>query len=144
MPSRFHLLIPRDIWADRPVRPRRLAQAQRLARVAAFTIVVQFASVAVTLLTINTHNALAAANIASFQVGITIGGPQSVQPKVTAPRKPRYTWGAAEISLRRGGFTVLGRLSKSGDLYWFEAENSEGQVQAAVSVTSGKIVSLTP
>lgn len=144
MPSRFHLRIPRDIWADRRVRPRHLARAQRLARVAAFTIVVPLASVAVALLTTNTHDALAATSTASFQVGITIGGPQFVRSKVTAPRKPRYTWGAAEISLRREGYTVSRRLSKSGDLYWFEAENSEGRVQAAVSVTSGEIVSLTP
>ena len=144
MPSRNQLRSPADISATRLGRPRHMALTLRLARVAAFTIVVQFASVAVALLTINTHDALAATNTASFQVGITIGGPQSVRPKVNAPRKPRYTWGAAEISLRRGGFTVLGRLSKSGDFYWFEAENSEGQVRAAVSVTSGEIVSSAP
>jgi len=136
---------PQSLRADPAIwfgRLRQSTRVQRLARMATHTIALQYALAAVLLLSIDTHDVMAAASTASFQVGITIGGPQFAPPKVTAPRKPRYTWGAAEISLRREGYTVSRWLSKSGDLYWFEAANVEGRVRAAVSVTSGEIVSL--
>lgn len=128
---------PAAISTSRFGRLRHVAQVQRFARVATLATVG-----AAWLLTINAHDALAAGATASFQVGITIGGPASAPPQVTTPRKPRYTWSAAEISLRRDGYSISRRLSKSGDLYWFEAANVDGQVRAAVSVASGEIVSL--
>lgn len=75
----------------------------------------------------------------SFQVGVTIGKvarQKAVTPVVT------YTWGAAEISVMRGGFHEPTRLKRTEMLYWFATRRDGVAYRVAVSIVTGKIVAV--
>jgi hypothetical protein len=87
--------------------------------------------------------ATAAQVSASFTVGVVIGGKAGHRPQRIAPRKT-YTWGAAEISVRRAGFASPQRTGKSDLIYWFTAEKAGASYRIAVAIDSGRIVEVVP
>jgi hypothetical protein len=79
----------------------------------------------------------------SFQVGVTIGGPQK-RTTATAAVPTTYTWGAAAISVTQAGFEKPVRIERSDTLYWFAARRSGESYRIAVSVFTGEIVKVIP
>ena len=86
------------------------------------------------------YPAMAAESSGNIQVGVTIGGNHSALAKILAEKPKNYTWGAAEISLKREGFTPKKHLSVSGNIYWFEATLAGRREQIGVSRATGEIV----
>jgi hypothetical protein len=80
---------------------------------------------------------------ATFTVGITIGGKAGHRPQEAVHRKI-YTWGAAEITLRRAGFTDLQHAQQSSSLYWFMASKAGASYRVSVSIDSGQIIEIIP
>ena len=92
-------------------------------------------------------HALASEASTSFGVGITITGNADRTPSMVAPASSRwrqYTWGAAEVSLLRAGYSRPLRGRSTGKLYWFLAERGGTRFRVAVSMTSGEIVKVMP
>lgn len=78
----------------------------------------------------------------TFSVGITIGGGRGpVRP--SPPQALKYTWSAAAISVRRAGFKAVARLAAGQNVYWFSAQREGRRYRIAVSVATGRIVTIT-
>jgi phosphate-selective porin len=88
-------------------------------------------------------SALAGETSASFSVGVTIikkGKP----PRAATTAKLTYTWGAARISVAKGGFRDIVRQDRASGLYWFVARKGENRFRIAVSATTGTIEKVIP
>ena len=90
------------------------------------------------LLGMNLNTGEAAMVSGNFSAGITIGSSEVSKP----PQQINYTWGAAEISLKRTGITQVGRLAKMGDLYLFSGKRNGQMLKISVSAHSGKITNI--
>lgn len=76
-----------------------------------------------------------------LHVGVTIG---AAAPDAAAAAAPRYTWGAAAISVTKAGFDSPLRLAAHGDVYWFSAEKDGVTYRVAVSAATGSVVAVEP
>lgn len=76
-----------------------------------------------------------------LHVGVTIG---AAAADATAAAAPRYTWGAAAISVTNAGFDSPSRLAAHGGVYWFSAQKDGVSYRVAVSAATGGVIAVEP
>ena len=85
----------------------------------------------------------AASSTGIMKVGLVIGASNNIVKASNFSSSAHFTWGAAEVSIAKAGYSVRQRLDATDDVFWFNAFNSDHNVKIGVSSSSGRIVSIS-
>ena len=85
----------------------------------------------------------AASNSGIMHVGLVIGASSNIVKASNFSPSAHFTWGAAEVSVVKAGYSVRQRLDAADDVFWFKASKADHEVKIGVSSSSGQIVSMS-